>query len=289
MGSQRVTPAARYRTSPGGRCLALRTAARRSWGLLRSLRPLSGTRRLRELLPLRVLDQQREGSVEDRHEVAVRNLVAKQRLRIKKLVVARLAARELDLVALAAQRFRRRTRCAQLRRRRSRDAASSGLGLGRGPGGLRRQPESGGPPGIGKLPDLWRYVWLRSAVCQEHLDRTLALVTRSLEQLLVVLRGEHGGEQAQSSNMELPFPNPLEHDGIGARGARSVDAVTGLRLREVEYRRAVAEHGRAALFEVELAVINLCDVREEIRLVVAALSNELVESAEQPVVSDGLE
>ena len=155
---------------------------------------------------------------------------------------------------------------------------------GVGPAASEGSP-SGGPPGLGKLPDPCRHVWLRSAVRQEHFDRSLALVARQLEHFLVVLRGE----QAQPGHVELTFANLLEHDGIGARGARGVDAVTGLRLREVEYLHAVAKHGRAALLEIELAVIDLCDVREQIRLVVAALCNELVESAEQLVVSDGLE
>ena len=89
--------------------------------------------------------------------------------------------------------------------------------------------------------------------------------------------------------MELTLAKPLEHGGIGTRGSSRVDPVAGPRLREVKHLRAVAIHGRAALFEIEPAVIDLRNVREQIRLVEMTLHNELVESSEQLLVGDCLE
>ncbi len=86
------------RKVPGGGC-----------ALPRSVRTPS-TRRLREPLPLRVLDQQCERSPEDLCHVAVGKLVTEQRLRLTEPVAKRLASGELDPEPPATERARSRSR-----------------------------------------------------------------------------------------------------------------------------------------------------------------------------------
>jgi len=57
-------------------------------------------RRRAELGPLHLLEEQGEGAVEDRARIAVRDLATEKRLQASKLVVALLADRELDAIAL---------------------------------------------------------------------------------------------------------------------------------------------------------------------------------------------
>src|SRR5206468_10874808 len=69
-----------------------------------------------ELGLLHLLEEQGEGAVEDRGGIAVRNLATEKRLEAPQLVVALLADRELDAIALRRRGLDDRTTRRQRRR-----------------------------------------------------------------------------------------------------------------------------------------------------------------------------
>jgi hypothetical protein len=59
-----------------------------------------GLRRRAKLFPFDLLEEQGEGAIEDRCRITVRNLATEKGLQASKLVVALLADRELDAIAV---------------------------------------------------------------------------------------------------------------------------------------------------------------------------------------------
>jgi hypothetical protein len=69
-------------------------------------------------------------------------------------------------------------------------------------------------------------------------------------------------QQGDAAQVELARAHALQDLRPGPRGPRGRDAVVGDRLGEVQHVGAVAEHGGAALGQVELAGVHLAEVRE---------------------------
>jgi hypothetical protein len=86
--------------------------------------------------------------------------------------------------------------------------------------------------------------------------------------------------------VELTHPHPLENYGIGACGARSLDAIVGGVLGEEELFDQVTEQGGVALSPKELPGIDFGDVREQIGLDVTVLSDEMLEGLQQLTIAE---
>ena len=72
-------------------------------------------------------------------------------------------------------------------------------------------------------------------------------------------------------------------------GSRHGDAQVGLAFREVQRSRAVGEHGGERLTRVQPSLVHLGDVRDEVRLDAARLSEDLGQAPEEIVVGESRE
>jgi hypothetical protein len=161
----------------------------------RALRRLA---RCPELLLLDLLEEHREGTVEDHGRIAVRDLAPEKGLKPPQLVVALLANRELDAIPVGRSRLDDRATCRERRRctdrgrrfRRYRDRGLDGCRRrGREPRPRRRDGH-----GARKLPDGGRDVGLRRQLRDERFDLAATPIGGPCEHRLVVLHGERSAQ-----------------------------------------------------------------------------------------------
>jgi hypothetical protein len=139
---------------------------------------------------------------------------------------------------------------------------------------------------IRHVPHERRRVGLRRAVGEHLLDRALAPVLRALDQLHLVLRAQVRRQQPHGRQVEFARANAVEQCRVRARGARGGDALVGAPLGEAQGVRAVREHRRVALTQVELAGVDLAQVREQIRLDGARPKGERTQRAKEILIGE---
>ena len=98
-----------------------------------------------------------------------------------------------------------------------------------------------------------------------------------------------GASSFAPRHVKRTLPDPFEQQWNRACGSSDGNPAKRRRLRKVEHIGQVTEHRAAALCEIELAPIDLGQVREQICLVVAALRYEIVKASEQCSVRSSLE
>jgi hypothetical protein len=100
-------------------------------------------------------------------------------------------------------------------------------------------------------------------VGEQALDLTLAVVSCSAQQLVVVLVGQVRRQQGDGREVQLAQCDHVEDAGETAGGARGLNAQVRARLRHVQALDAVAVHAAACVLEVEPAAVDLGEVYEE--------------------------
>ena len=171
---------------------------------------------------------------------------------------------------------------------RSAEAPPSGrsptrrLGVSAESEGRRRRPG----PSVGQLPHHCRSIRAGRDLRHELLDRPLRPVGGPIQDVLTVLRGQVRRQLRDGRQVQPPFGEQGQEDGMLSRGAGGSDAEVGLGLGEVEDLGAVLEHRGRGLAGVELTPVNLADVSDEIGLVATGSTEKIRQATEEIVVGE---
>ena len=98
----------------------------------------------------------------------------------------------------------------------------------------------------------------------ELLDVSLALMTRRLKDLHVILRCQERSKQANRCEVDAAVGEPLENHRKPACGPRRLDAVIGSVLRQVEDLPAIGEERRAAFRQIQAPRVEFHQERDEL-------------------------
>ena len=98
---------------------------------------------------------------------------------------------------------------------------------------------------------------LRRKACDLLFDLTLCLVPGRFKQPVTVLIGQVGPKERKRRQGQCPFLEEPEHDRKPLRRPRGLDSVVGRMLGQVKDLSAIGEKRRAALAEVQFALIEL--------------------------------
>ena len=93
-------------------------------------------------------------------------------------------------------------------------------------------------------------------------------------------------EEPHPAQLKRTAADALEHRGKAPGGSSRGDATVGRALREVQHLGAVAEHRRARLPEVQLASVDLAQVRQQLRFQQSIATDELLQCANQAGIGD---
>ena len=137
---------------------------------------------------------------------------------------------------------------------------------------------------VRQLPDDRRDVRPRRELDDELLDLSLAQMGGSLEDHLVVVRGEERYEPRQAAQMQAAVPQHRQQLWVPACRASDGDPTVGLSLGEVQPLGAVDKHRRARLSGKEPALVDLANVRDQIGFDAVRLSDEISQTAQQIIV-----
>jgi hypothetical protein len=228
---------------------------------------LPGCLRRGETACFEALELLSHGPFDDRRQIAVRHLVAHQRLQPLQLVVKGSGRSELDLVAGGREGLDDGARSGQAWSRTVDDSVrtESILILVR-THGLREWCgfSSGTLAHHRQLPHDRRNIGPRRELSHELLDPTFRPVGSPGEHEVAILRGQMWRQQADTAQVKPPLGEQGQEHGVLPGGAGRDNAQVGLGFGEVKDLGAVTEHRSARMARVELSLVDLGDVRDEI-------------------------
>ena len=137
---------------------------------------------------------------------------------------------------------------------------------------------------VRELSNRRRHRRQRSHECDERFDVAFALVRRGVEELRVVLLGEHAREHDEGAERQPAVAEPLEHLGNTPGRAGRLDSLVRGGLGEMQHLRAVGEEGRTAGAEIKAPRVQLGEGGDEIGSGPAFLTDQRLNAREQRVV-----
>ena len=141
-------------------------------------------------------------------------------------------------------------------------------------------------PSVGQLPHHRRSIRTGRKLRHEFLDLSLRTVGGSVQDVLLVLRGQVRGELRDGRQVQPSVGEHGQEEGMLSPGAGGGDAEVGLGLGEVEDLGAVREHRGRGFARVEPSTVDLADVRDEVGLVATGPSEQIRQAPEELVVGE---
>ena len=131
----------------------------------------------------------------------------------------------------------------------------------------RRQPRTARRGGIREMPSPRSVRGCRQTRTDPNPVRAprsaFRLVCRGCQHRGVVVRRQVRRQQSDPGQGDRGLLEQLEDHRVAARGPRCLDAVVGRSLGKVQHLRAVAEHRRAALAQIETAAVDFHEHAQE--------------------------
>ena len=129
--------------------------------------------------------------------------------------------------------------------------------------------------------DVCRHVRQRSQACDQQFDLALALVSRGVEDINVILCCEMWGHEAHGAEMQRSVGEAIQDRREPPGSPCGFDAQIGGVLRKVEYLYAVSKERGAALLCVQLARLDFHEQRDDLRRRLAFIPDRVFELRQQ--------
>src|SRR5205085_1404089 len=134
---------------------------------------------------------------------------------------------------------------------------------------------------LGQSADRRRDRWQGPQAGDHFFDFPLRFARRLRKEHLVVLGGEVRRKHPESGEVHLPRPDRFDDRREAPSDARDGDPVVRGAFGEAELVEAEGEHGWVSAVQVELAFVDLAEVREKIGLDTMGLADELARRGEK--------